>query len=197
MNFFKKTYFAIVLSVFSFSALAQTTEPSLSYGKNLVSVGILQYSTSISLNYQYSVLNWQKQKLSTGFGLGIAYDGNFGGNATFVLPEKGVSLPIYLFLEKGAKHVVGINMGYSYKAYTFDYLVNMPITGGTIEYAKIYVDYNAAFASLYYRFHFGKNGMYNVGLTAQAHTFFGDLYDGFKVNIDNKYSLGLNFGVRF
>ncbi len=168
-----------------------TTSNSENY-KHSLTVNLLRNSSTIGATYERIYTPFRNPQWQTGFGTGI------GGDLVFTFIDdvssskySGVSIPLFGFLEYGVKHQIGLSLGY---VYNFRFINN--VRTSTNREATVYLDKSSVNAALYYRYNFGKDRRYFMGLTLEGEQSFGSYY-GTKLRFPATIAPSISFGYRF
>ncbi|QNR23662.1 hypothetical protein [Croceimicrobium hydrocarbonivorans] len=179
----KKHLFALLLILTVQVGFAQESP------KHRLTLSALQHSSWTGITYSrlfhpFENKNWE-WSLGAGFVSGL-------GESSLMLGYN--SLPLFSSLTYGTRHQVGLNLGYAYR-FNLKRTPISVINSSPLEYT-IFTDYHALNYSLFYRYNFGEQDTYFLGIGGEFSHYLGEI-NGFDVNLNPAFRPFLNFGINF
>jgi len=179
----KKSLFILLLLI-STNWLSAQEAP-----KHRLTLSALQHSTWTGVSYSRLYHPFENKSWEWGIGAGLAT--GFGGNSRLLGYN---SIPLYTSLTYGTKHQIGFNLGY---AYQFNFFNDVPFwIGNDIKEYTVFHDFHSFNYSLFYRYNFGKDNRYFLGIGGEFSHYLGEIV-GQDLNLDPIARPFLNFGITF
>ena len=179
----KRSFFTLLLLISIHAVSAQQSS------NHRLTLSALQHSTWTGVTYSYLFHPFENKNWELSFGSG--FSSGLGSPGLSLLSYNAI--PMFTSLSYGSTHQVGVNLGYAYK---FKF-IKRPFFDGLepVEYT-VFNDYNSFNYSLFYRYNFGKEDRYFLGLGGEFSHFLGKV-NGSEVNLKPAFRPFLNFGFNF